>query len=600
MKKINLILLNLAGNLPFCVHYLKVSLFTFTNFLLLTALICLTAPSVNAQSGVGVKTDLGIYPEGPAPPLPGAGGKITDSTFGTQIMRVTDEQDGMNFGTAYSYWSTFNLDNTRLLVHSYSGTAYLYEFNPMQFNLGAKQVMILPPGSGYTTTDDAVWSAIDPNKLFIHRGAVFYAFNAQQLSYTAIGDLSSQFPAGSYLFQMSVSRDDNIFAFTVRNPDYSVRGYAVWERSSNKLLYNVVVPILDEVQIDKSGRYLVVKTDVHGPGAIEVKIVDLQAQPVKVTDLTDNAPDYSPGHSDNGAGVVIGNDNWGNRILKRNLATPRSFTTVYQFPLWDSDTHISLLADNEEWALISFNGTIASGVFNRELVLMATDGSQRVKRFAHHYSRSIEYSNTPRANISRDGRFVAFTSDWGGSNRTDLFIAQVPSSSLSTPSTSPTPTPNPTPSSSNAVFGNVIGFGMSGGNRLDKLTAPYFAFADTKAINTDGGFSYKYNHINNGRDISVWLDDGTHTFKVVNQGKYLEVWVDGVYKTDFLINIDKTIVIERIGGVVKIWEDAALRYFSLTGASNGTANFKVNCGGDPTDSGLGINSVMITGVTGNP
>ncbi len=75
--------------------------------------------------------------------------------------------------------------------------------------------------------------------------------------------------------------------------------------------------------------------------------------------------------------------------------------------------------------------------------------------------------------------------------------------------------------------------------------------------------------------------------------------MDGVYKTDFLFNIDKTIAIERIGGVVKIWEDATLRYVGPTGGSNGTANFKVSCGGNPTNFGLGINSVMIAGITGN-
>jgi hypothetical protein len=30
------------------------------------------------------------------------------------------------------------------------------------------------------------------------------------------------------------------------------------------------------------------------------------------------------------------------------------------------------------------------------------------------------------ANISRDGRFVAFGSNWGGSGRRDVFILKVP------------------------------------------------------------------------------------------------------------------------------------------------------------------------------
>jgi len=400
------------------------SVFTLLNFVLLAGLISLVASSAKAQSGVGVKTDLGVYLEGSPPTLPAAGGKLTDPTFGTQIMRVTDQTDGTSFGTAYSYWSTFNSNNTRVLAQA-DGTAYLYQFDPVLFTLGAKQEMIFPPGSGYTTAEDVVWSAYDPNTLFIHRGAVLYAFNAQEGSYSLVGDLSSQFPAGAYLFQMSVSRNDDVFAFTVRNADYSVWGYAVWKRSTNTIIYSVNTSALDEVQIDKTGRYLVVKTGQQGAGVIEVKVVDLQTQ--AVTNLTDNAPDFAPGHSDNGNGSVVGEDNWSDRITYRNLATPQVVRTVIQWSTWDVATHISMLADNEDWVLISTYGN--SSIFNRELMLVATDGSQRVKRLAHHYSIYNTYEDTPRANISRDGKFIAFTSNWGGSSRRDLFIAKVPADS---------------------------------------------------------------------------------------------------------------------------------------------------------------------------
>jgi len=53
---------------------------------------------------------------------------------------------------------------------------------------------------------------------------------------------------------------------------------------------------------------------------------------------------------------------------------------------------------------------------------VATDGSQKVRRLAHHRSVFAEYYDAPRANVSRDGCFVAFTSNWGGSGRRDVFI----------------------------------------------------------------------------------------------------------------------------------------------------------------------------------
>lgn len=232
---------------------------------------------------------------------------------------------------------------------------------------------------------------------------------------------------------MSRSVDDNIFAFTVKNSSYNTVGFIVYRRSTNEILYSRTTSLLDEVQIDKSGRYLVYKTGEQGAGKMEVEIIDLLDN--SVVQLTDDSPDFAPGHSDNGNGMVIGADNWRNQVTFRNLATPHILKTVFDFGnMWDvgGGYHVSQLADNERWTLLSFYSNSTSDLFRRELVQIATDGSQRVRRFAHHRSMSSAYYNTPRANISRDGNFVAFTSDWGGRSRTDLFIAKVPLESANT------------------------------------------------------------------------------------------------------------------------------------------------------------------------
>src|SRR5947207_12157734 len=118
-------------------------------------------------------------------------------------------------------------------------------------------------------------------------------------------------------------KHDNVFGFTRRDAAYNVVGYLVWKRDANLVTYNVNTSQLDEVQVDKSGRYLVVKTGQQGAGAIEVQVVDLKS--LAVENLTDNGPDYAPGHSDNGNKVIIGADNWNNQITHRPLANPPPF-----------------------------------------------------------------------------------------------------------------------------------------------------------------------------------------------------------------------------------------------------------------------------------
>jgi len=62
---------------------------------------------------------------------------------------------------------------------------------------------------------------------------------------------------------------------------------------------------------------------------------------------------------------------------------------------------------------------------------VATDGSGRVRRLAHTRNDQLasgeeNYWDTPRANVSFDGRLVAFTSNWGWSRRRDVYVLQVP------------------------------------------------------------------------------------------------------------------------------------------------------------------------------
>jgi hypothetical protein len=89
-----------------------------------------------------------------------------------------------------------------------------------------------------------------------------------------------------------------------------------------------------------------------------------------------------------------------------------------------------MLADDEGWVLVSSyhikNGLRTSGKFRNELYQVAVDGSKRVRRLAHLHSELREYWDSPRATISRDGRWAVFTSNWGRADRKDVFIVRIP------------------------------------------------------------------------------------------------------------------------------------------------------------------------------
>jgi hypothetical protein len=347
-------------------------------------------------------------------------------------MRVTDVADGKLCGTAYSYWPTFNLNNTRLLALADNGQGggIVFKFDPVSFILGAKDIPPhLPGSSAYPNFEWAIWSGVTPDLLYC-LGQVspqLYEYNVATRRYKLIADLSGRLAPGNYLMQMSKSLDDDVFAFTVKDAAYEVNGYLVYRRSIDRVVYRSKDSV-DEVHLDKTGRYLAVNTGKQGKGVVQEQIKDLVAG--MSIDLIDDAPDYAPGHYDTGAGSIVGADNWGNRITRRDLSRPHTFITLFGFDnTWDNDFHISMLADDEQWALVSFFGEAKqgnlAGVLRREIVQVATDGSKRVRRLLHHGSIYGDYWDSPRANISRDGAYIAFTSNWGGSHRRDLFIARI-------------------------------------------------------------------------------------------------------------------------------------------------------------------------------
>ncbi|MFN2456382.1 MAG: hypothetical protein ABR577_19470, partial [Pyrinomonadaceae bacterium] len=407
---------------------------------------------ISSASSPGIKTDRAIYQEPPLPALPAAGGKFTDPVFGTQIMRVTDQNDGAINGTFYSYWPTFNCNNTRILVKRSNGDA-VYNFDPITFTLGTTRQVL----STTFTAEGAIWSSNDPNILYsVSSGsslaAKLWKFDASTGTYISIRDFTADVPAGDFFFQMSKSEDNDVFAWTRyhRDPNglHNTKvGYMVYRVSTNSILLNQTLSTiddLDEVQIDKSGRWLLVKGEASLAANISNYIRDGQNSWSR-NGLVKGDPDRAPiGHSDNGTGYNIGFEVDGSSgadygYVRRNFSSPHSsLVTVLDLrPDYSQSSHNSLLATNESWMLVETyaGASVGDGLFHRELFQVKTDGSGSVRRFCHHRSiyglnNTDAYWDQPRANISRDGQFVAFTSNWSTANgRRDMFIVKIPPAS---------------------------------------------------------------------------------------------------------------------------------------------------------------------------
>jgi hypothetical protein len=381
-------------------------------------------------------------------------------------MRATDERDGAapGLGTYYPHWPTFNADSTRLLIRKgETGDAVLKRFDPARFELvGAAEA--LPgslPGGGGPSWESSVWSRTDPRVIYTFAsyfdgGMKLYAFDVVSRRFTLLKDFTRLGGARDYLAQMSVGGADDVFAFSQRRSGSdSPAFYLVWRRSTDEVLrHEATRGEVDEVRLDKGGQFLSIgmSTPIVA-GSVRARYLRLATGAEQTSRFTPE--DSPPGHGDLGTGIMAGFDRWAGGINVRRLDDVRRWKTVFRFTNeagkvdWTQDFHGSLLADDEGWLTVGTYDDPAIttlpdyGVFEDEIMQISLDGSGRVRRICHTRTRVDNKSNAtgywamPKPTVSKDGRFIAFTSNWEGSGRYDLFIARVE------PAPRPSTAPNP-------------------------------------------------------------------------------------------------------------------------------------------------------------
>jgi hypothetical protein len=405
-----------------------------------------------------LRTMRGVYPEPSLPRLPPAGGKFTDQTFGTEILRATDERDdSVGLSTYYSHWPTFNRDNTYILVKKgLSGDALIKTFNSEAFSVGSgyQPGPVNIPGKGNVSInfESAIWHPTDPHliycfPLYYEGGMRLFTFNVVTRRYALVKNFGSLATHPTdYLKQMYMSADGDVFAWlqmSVRTGSSKVHAFLVWRKSTDAVLAHTVdsyVGGINEVHVDKSGKYVSIHLNQAQPNASRTRFLNLQTGTVEF--LYQNERDRPTGHGDLGTGTIVGFDNYACGIHLRRLNAIHSPELQFSFKNekgtadWTNDFHGTLLADNEDWITIGtyFDPAVplpSTGVFKDEIMQVALDGSGRFRRICHTRSaidnktEASGYWAMPKPTISRDGRFIAFTSNWEKSGRFDVFIARI-------------------------------------------------------------------------------------------------------------------------------------------------------------------------------
>jgi len=414
------------------------------------------------------RTDRKVEPYPKTPPAIGpAGYVITDPTFGSRMVRVTDEKSdpkapGGRLSTpAGAIQNSWNATSTMFYVITGGGGFLLYDFDPATLAAHQQNMPRLP------------WRALQfsfahPNLLYgvTERQPEIEQYDVSRGKTSTINDPSKCLKLNSddKAIALSVSADDSRFLIVLgpeQDRDYLLYLY---DRDKGCRWYNTQtgevggqwgpkgIASLEEryglhnAHLAKSGRYVMIGRGQGPPGPSKWRIWDVETLNVTV------CPTKCSGHQAVGYSHVLnpGGDH-PLAMLKRSidhLDAVSEISDAHGSPGYWYDLHLSWLnadpEDDNPACLSTYRpsnpatpGTPldVNGPWENEILCIETDGKgSKVWRFAHTYSTAKNgFWSTPRGNVSPDGRFYMFTSDWqdqlgkgpDGKYRTDVFVVEL-------------------------------------------------------------------------------------------------------------------------------------------------------------------------------
>lgn len=387
---------------------------------------------------------------------------MTDPNFGSRILRVTDKKsdpgrrDGSLNTPSSAEQNSWNKTSTKFYVLAPGGQKVLYDFDPTSMKVRQADVvdMLGEPEFSYTRADI----------LYGLSRTGFQEYDTAKRRFTEVNDFSKclRLEGSDKASVVSVSGDDKrlMTALGPQQDKYYI--VYIYDRALGCRWYNtqtgeiggkwgptgvVALPdrfTLHNARMSKSGKFISM-TRGGGGGLVVWDVDTLNPKVCTLACGGHHVLGYS--HALGGSGRVHPLDLW-----LRSLEDLNNYSALVpnlqHVPLPWYDFHFSWNnVDATDSAPACFSTYVpvnpdTPGVplyvaepWENEIDCVETDGAQsRVWRFAHTYSTARNgFWSSPRGNVSQDGRFFMFTSDWqdqlgraqDGKYRNDVFIVEL-------------------------------------------------------------------------------------------------------------------------------------------------------------------------------
>jgi hypothetical protein len=593
--------------------------------------------------------------------LPERGRFTFPAPYGTAGARLTNASDCggadcVNY-VGYSYWRNINNhvgSDTMLIVLGLNrqkggGGPTLFSYNK---NTGETRNVgpLFSPDDPHSWSTGEGWyfSATERHTLYMNDGARLLKFDVATRAMETVFDVREHLGADKRLWQIHSSNDDKVHSATVKDASYNDVGCVAYNSATGRATFVGRKGDFDECQIDKSGRWLLLKENIDGKNGEDNRIIDLQTGSEQVFYDEEGAA----GHSDLGYGYLVAEDNMHNmpgavRVWQFGQDTKAAGqgTLVYAMARWEGGGvgHVSH-ANARPGTPINQQMVCSSNAYRdnlprvNEIICYRLDGSMETLIVAPNMTDlnaagggNDDYSKRPKGNLDPTGEYFVWTSN-GGSDRNDAFIVRIPQHKLgvtggapappSGPAPRPSPAPSPRPSPAPvaptpadptpapavspappaAVAGDVRWMSLvnvsAQGNTLVK-TGGCAGCPDANAV-SEGQISGNGSLEFAGSDASlrfvglgaggIGSAPGDINFAIRLQGGAAEVRESGAYRTEIPFNPSDRFSVAVQGGRVQYLKNGTVFY-----TSSSEASFALRAHAILFDVNGGVGGVSLTG-----
>jgi hypothetical protein len=453
--------------------------------------VTIASTSMASPTTYQAESGRSVHVKPPLPPLGPAGWRFTDPTFGTDMLRVTDAStrpgtSGRSYTTpSAAHQTSWNTDSTYFYVRSVDGYFIPYHFQASTMTVSRVQATSSGDGGLLIASQaEPQFSFVSPTIVYVTRQdstndwPIVRQFDLATGSYSDLLELGLTAPIAKHTYtgglSSSAGSPERVMAFfggSAQDQHYLVAVFGAHQPQSAMVLdttastvtvngatTNTNIPLgfhLHHAWLDKTGQYVILETTAPD------RVSPHSSAPLYVWDTSANTftalPEtggLSGGHYATGFGMMVNQDcctstTWDAAQWQlRALATPAVSHDLITPVLMPQEIYA---ADHSSWnnaqpgALVPFvsgfyrsdSDTAPWRAWDDEIVAVQTSAGAAgaaVWRFAHHRTTIVSFWDSPRPNVSQDGRWTLFTSNWektlgtdpSSGPREDVFMVALP------------------------------------------------------------------------------------------------------------------------------------------------------------------------------